>query len=329
MTRGGFLRELAPFRVGGAGPRAAAPWTEGIERRRPAPYSVRGNRFGGKGRAMGERGVGPSDEELRWTDKDETPYSIGDVAAALNLSRATLLYYERRGIVSPHQDAANGYRSYTDADIFRLIESITLKNVGIQPRDVLGYLDGDPFSPERFDEYDALIDRQVERALAMRERLGALRRLPDQVGVVSEGYVEPYYISFGKAPVGFRDYEDDPVLDALVANVPISSMGALFFGDYFDLDSRPRFGRTVPVRLAHLVGELPTGLTLMGGCRCVMTSLYQDDIYQRRTQGVTMSGRVREYLADHNLTPTGRTFCPYSLLTESRGFYTAVCLPVA
>lgn len=279
---------------------------------------------------MGERNMGDAEDAgLRWSDKDETPYSIGDVTAALNLSRATLLYYERRGIVRPHQDTANGYRSYTDADVFRLIESITLKNVGIQPRDVLGYLDGDPFSPERFDEYDALIDRQVERALAVRERLGALRRMPDRVGIVSEGYVEPYYISFGKAHVGFRDYEDDPVLDALVASIPLSSMGALFFNDYFDLDSRPRFGRTVPVRLAHLVGELPTDLTVMGGCRCVTTVLYQDDIYQRRTTGVTMSGRIQDYLAERGLTPTGHVFCPYSLLTESRGAYTAVCLPVA
>ena len=278
---------------------------------------------------MGEHEGDARDVDLRWTDKDETPYSIGDVAAALNLSRATLLYYERRGIVRPRQDEANGYRSYTDADIFRLIESIALKNVGIQPRDVLDYLDGDPFSPERFDEYDALIDRQVERALAVRERMGALRRMPERVGVVSEEYVEPYYISFGKAPVGFRDYDDDPVLDALVANVPLSSMGALFFGDYFDLDSRPRFGRTVPVRLAHLVGELPTDLTIMGGCRCVTTVLYQDDIYQRRTQGVTMSGRIQAHLAEHGLTQSGRAFCPYSLLTESRGAYTAVCLPVS
>ena len=46
-------------------------------------------------------------------------YRIGDVANLMGLSRDTLRYYEKRGILSSKKEK-NGYRYYTEEDIYRL-----------------------------------------------------------------------------------------------------------------------------------------------------------------------------------------------------------------
>ena len=46
-------------------------------------------------------------------------YSIGEVSLRLGLSRDTLRFYEKKGIIQPKKEE-NGYRSYTYDDISRL-----------------------------------------------------------------------------------------------------------------------------------------------------------------------------------------------------------------
>ena len=46
-------------------------------------------------------------------------YQISELAESVGLSRATLLYYERLGLLKGKRQA-NGYRVYTDADRQRL-----------------------------------------------------------------------------------------------------------------------------------------------------------------------------------------------------------------
>ncbi|MCC8059596.1 MAG: MerR family transcriptional regulator [Clostridiales bacterium] len=50
-------------------------------------------------------------------------YHIGDVADMIGLSRDTIRYYEKRGILSSQKEE-NGYRFYTDQDIIHLISII-------------------------------------------------------------------------------------------------------------------------------------------------------------------------------------------------------------
>lgn len=47
-------------------------------------------------------------------------YQIGDVADIVGMSRDTLRYYEKHGLLSP-QKGENGYRYYTDSDVQNLI----------------------------------------------------------------------------------------------------------------------------------------------------------------------------------------------------------------
>ena len=47
-------------------------------------------------------------------------YQIGEIAGLLGMSRDTLRYYEKRGLLSAQKDH-NGYRYYTKQDIYRLV----------------------------------------------------------------------------------------------------------------------------------------------------------------------------------------------------------------
>lgn len=54
------------------------------------------------------------------TEKSNEVYRIGDLANLMGLSRDTLRYYEKRGIL-PSKKGENGYRYYTDPDICRMV----------------------------------------------------------------------------------------------------------------------------------------------------------------------------------------------------------------
>jgi len=64
-------------------------------------------------------------------------YSISRIAQACGLSRSTLLYYDRIGLLRPSGRTGSGYRYYTDADRRRLERvrhfreaGLTLKEIG-------------------------------------------------------------------------------------------------------------------------------------------------------------------------------------------------------
>ena len=66
---------------------------------------------------------------------EQTKYLIGDVAGMVGLSRDTLRYYERRGILSS-QKTENGYRYYTDQDIMYLSHILYQRKMNIGLDDI-------------------------------------------------------------------------------------------------------------------------------------------------------------------------------------------------
>ncbi|NKX85819.1 MerR family transcriptional regulator [Nocardia coubleae] len=57
-----------------------------------------------------------ANESSSSTTNPETAYTIGELAAHLRLTPATLRAWETAGILSPARDSATGYRLYTSAD---------------------------------------------------------------------------------------------------------------------------------------------------------------------------------------------------------------------
>ena len=74
-------------------------------------------------------------------------YTISALAKEFGLSRSTLLYYDKKGILMPSlRISHNNYRHYTDADREKLHQICTLRNVGIpllKIKDIIKYRKSD------------------------------------------------------------------------------------------------------------------------------------------------------------------------------------------
>jgi DNA-binding transcriptional MerR regulator len=63
-------------------------------------------------------------------------YSIGQLAKAFGISRSTLLYYDKRGLLRPTSRSAARYRLYTEEDYQRLQHIMTYRGAGISLDDI-------------------------------------------------------------------------------------------------------------------------------------------------------------------------------------------------
>ena len=97
--------------------------------------------------------------------------TVGRLARRFGLSRSTLLYYDRIGLLSPSERSTAGYRLYSDADIRRLERILAFRGVGL-PLESIGSLLGAPHSGTVAGE--ATESRSVDAALE--ERLVAIDR---------------------------------------------------------------------------------------------------------------------------------------------------------
>lgn len=67
-------------------------------------------------------------------------YSISKIAHACGLSRSTLLYYDRLGLLRPSGRTGSGYRYYTDVDRKRLQRIRHFREAGLTLKEIRGVL---------------------------------------------------------------------------------------------------------------------------------------------------------------------------------------------
>ena len=67
--------------------------------------------------------------------------SIGKLAKSFGLSRSTLLYYDRKGLLSPSGRSAANYRLYNEADVVRLQQIVRYRDAGLPLSAIADILD--------------------------------------------------------------------------------------------------------------------------------------------------------------------------------------------
>ena len=67
-------------------------------------------------------------------------YSISELARTCGLSRSTLLYYDRLGLLKPCGRTGSGYRYYTDADQKRLERIAHFRQAGLTLKEIRAVL---------------------------------------------------------------------------------------------------------------------------------------------------------------------------------------------
>ena len=125
-------------------------------------------------------------------------YSVGQVAALAGVSIRTLHHYDEVGLLRPGCRTANGYRQYDDADVGRLRDVLSYRELGFSLEQVRSILDdpqADPASHLR-DQHRLVRERitRLERVLAHLEKMMEARQMginltpEEQLEVFGEGW---------------------------------------------------------------------------------------------------------------------------------------------
>lgn len=67
-------------------------------------------------------------------------YTISKLARLFDLSRSTLLYYDRIGLLTPSERTSSGYRIYTEGDMKRLDRICSLRRTSLSLEDISSIL---------------------------------------------------------------------------------------------------------------------------------------------------------------------------------------------
>ncbi len=106
--------------------------------------------------------------------------TIGKMASRFGLSRSTLLYYDRVGLLSPSDRATNGYRCYSDADAHRLAKICTYRKAGLPLSDIGRILDaGGGQVSEILERRLSELNNEIEAARSRQRFVISLLKEPD------------------------------------------------------------------------------------------------------------------------------------------------------
>lgn len=125
---------------------------------------------------------------------DMKRYLINEVVRITGLSRATVLYYEEKGLIQPAQDQDSGYRRYSMKDITTIMFYQSLKNVGISVSeyvDVKNHSDSSQYA----DVYE----------LVMTKKNIYLKRVMSYLGMWDETLAAAFHLRYGSSIVRMQE----------------------------------------------------------------------------------------------------------------------------
>lgn len=93
-------------------------------------------------------------------------YTIGRLARAVGLSRSTLLYYDRLGLLSPINRSEGNYRLYSAGEVERLRRICTYREMGIPLKQIGELIDrrspGDTATEAMLEKHLESLEREIE-----------------------------------------------------------------------------------------------------------------------------------------------------------------------
>ena len=108
-------------------------------------------------------------------------WTIGEVAKKMGVSVRTLQFYDQKGLLSPSKTSEGGRRIYSDKDIIKLHQILSLKHLGFSLDDIknrLISLDTPDEVANVLKEQAALLKEKIDR---LTESLSEIEKLCDEV----------------------------------------------------------------------------------------------------------------------------------------------------
>jgi MerR family transcriptional regulator, thiopeptide resistance regulator len=105
------------------------------------------------------------------------PWKVGELARRTGVSVRTLHYYDEIGLLAPSHHTAAGYRLYTEADVIRLQQIKSLRNLGFSLEEIRRFLSRPDVSPERVLQLQiAHLKEQIKKGQSLCDRLEEIAR---------------------------------------------------------------------------------------------------------------------------------------------------------
>jgi DNA-binding transcriptional MerR regulator len=106
-------------------------------------------------------------------------WKVGEIAQLAGLTVRTLRYYDQIGLYSPSGHSDSGHRLYTESDITRLQQILSLKELGLSLDEIKSVLSGDQVS--LFDIVSLQIARIKENLIVQQKLLRELEHVSNQM----------------------------------------------------------------------------------------------------------------------------------------------------
>jgi DNA-binding transcriptional MerR regulator len=112
-------------------------------------------------------------------------YTAGEFAKLTSTTKRTLHFYDSKGLLKPSSYSEKGYRTYSDEDLFRLHQILTLKYLDYSLEEISEYLeqDGKDFNASLELQYELLLQKQqhIQRVVDTVERARAIFKDNDTI----------------------------------------------------------------------------------------------------------------------------------------------------
>jgi DNA-binding transcriptional MerR regulator len=117
---------------------------------------------------------------------DANVWRVGEVAKMTGLSVRTLHYYEEMGLLAPSDRTETGHRRYTEADLARLQQILSLKSIGLSLEEIRDCLNTPDYSPLTvLSLHMEQIHRHIEALTELYKRLKTVADQLRQRGTVN------------------------------------------------------------------------------------------------------------------------------------------------
>lgn len=117
--------------------------------------------------------------------------TVGQAAAKLGVTVRTLQYYDKEGLISPSAQSEGGLRLYTDKDVIRLHQILSLKHLGFSLKDIKSRLPA-------LDTPAQVADTLAEQAADLREKIEALSTCLGEIELLREEVLQMQTVDFKK-----------------------------------------------------------------------------------------------------------------------------------
>ncbi|MBO4989841.1 MAG: MerR family transcriptional regulator [Clostridia bacterium] len=144
--------------------------------------------------------------------------TVGEVAKKMGVTVRALQYYDREGVFRPSRVSEGGRRLYSDEDIVKLHQILTLKSLGFSFDEIKNRLisvDTPQKAKAALTEQSKAIQAQIDRLTESLQAIELLKREIDQMQVVDFSKYADIIINLqmGNENYGLIKHFDDSLLD--------------------------------------------------------------------------------------------------------------------